>query len=399
MLRSLKVESLFGLYSYNLDFTNQDETAIKFLTGPNGYGKTTVLSLIYSLYTCDFNALMQVPFNTLIFNFGEQVIKVQQRRIYAEQEDDSDEEHLKSVELEIIFLKSQPTIAGSEDEIIERILLNKGENGSSQEANGQNLRLYFQSLPCYYIKDQRLLHKKTVLESSTNEEPISVSAVYDNADHFCHILKEQANLFAESYQVLPTTDLTIPDEASYNERKKTIQPLLEKLHQYELIPEIFPLYDYSPENAPTLNLYLDALNHAIEKVRPFLQKLDTFVGIIERSQFANKHLEISPRYGFRFIADDSDHTILSLSDLSSGEQHILIQTYELLFKAEHSSLVLMDEPEISYHLAWQVDFLRNMKEIVKLRGIQCIIGTHSPQMFNSDWKLSVDLYTQSTQNA
>lgn len=91
MLRSLKVESLFGLYSYNLDFTNQDETAIKFLTGPNGYGKTTVLSLIYSLYTCDFNALMQVPFNTLIFNFGEQVIKVQQRRIYAEQEDDSDE--------------------------------------------------------------------------------------------------------------------------------------------------------------------------------------------------------------------------------------------------------------------------------------------------------------------
>ena len=106
-----------------------------------------------------------------------------------------------------------------------------------------------------------------MLESSTNEEPISVSAVYDNADHFCHILKEQANLFAESYQVLPTTDLTTPDEASYNERKKTIQPLLEKLHQYELIPEIFPLYDYSPENAPTLNLYLDALNHAIEKVR------------------------------------------------------------------------------------------------------------------------------------
>mgnify|MGYP001110871136 CR=1 FL=1 len=59
------------------------------------------------------------------------------------------------------------------------------------------------------------------------------------------------------------------------------------------------------------------------------------------------------------------------------------------------SLVLMDEPELSFHLAWQIDFLRNMQTIVEERQIQSIIGTHSPQVFNNDWDLSVDLYTQS----
>ena len=69
MLKTLTVKSLFGLYTYELDFTNRDGSTIKFITGPNGYGKTTVLSLIYALYTCDFKAFMDIPFGELLFDF------------------------------------------------------------------------------------------------------------------------------------------------------------------------------------------------------------------------------------------------------------------------------------------------------------------------------------------
>lgn len=129
--------------------------------------------------------------------------------------------------------------------------------------------------------------------------------------------------------------------------------------------------------------------------RPLLHKLRIFEKIIKRCQFAHKHVEIGPEFGYRFVISDDKATILPLDKLSSGEQHILIQTYELLFRAEDKSLVLMDEPELSFHLAWQIDFLRNMQTIVEERQIQSIIGTHSPQVFNNDWDLSVDLYTQS----
>lgn len=56
--------------------------------------------------------------------------------------------------------------------------------------------------------------------------------------------------------------------------------------------------------------------------------------------------------------------------------------------------MLIDEPELSFHPAWQGDFLDNMKLIVSLKPMQCIVSTHSPQIFKNFWHLSVDLFEQ-----
>lgn len=52
-------------------------------------------------------------------------------------------------------------------------------------------------------------------------------------------------------------------------------------------------------------------------------------------------MEIHPRYGYRFIAENKERTILRSDTLSSGEQHLIIMTYELLFKAPEESLILL----------------------------------------------------------
>ena len=80
--------------------------------------------------------------------------------------------------------------------------------------------------------------------------------------------------------------------------------------------------------------------------------------------------------------------------LSSGEQHILILAYELLFKAPENSLVLIDEPEISFHLRWRMNFFENICSIIDSRHLQCIVSTHSPQIFSSKWNYTEDLYEQ-----
>ena len=90
-----------------------------------------------------------------------------------------------------------------------------------------------------------------------------------------------------------------------------------------------------------------------------------FKNIIERSDFVDKDIQISPDYGYRFVSRNQDRTLLDGSDLSSGEQHFLIQTYELIFNAQENSLALIDEPEMSFHIIWQMDFLRNIREIAK----------------------------------
>lgn len=45
----IHIKNLFGLYNYNIDFFHEDENKLTILTAPNGYGKTTVLTILDSL--------------------------------------------------------------------------------------------------------------------------------------------------------------------------------------------------------------------------------------------------------------------------------------------------------------------------------------------------------------
>ena len=80
-----------------------------------------------------------------------------------------------------------------------------------------------------------------------------------------------------------------------------------------------------------------------------------------------------------------------LTQLSSGEQHEVVLLFELIFKAKDNVLVLIDEPELSLHIAWQKTFLSDLQKIIKLQNISVILATHSPQIINSNWDLVVDL--------
>ena len=83
--------------------------------------------------------------------------------------------------------------------------------------------------------------------------------------------------------------------------------------------------------------------------------------------------------------------LIILSDLSSGEQEILVLFYKLIFESD-VNLLLIDEPEISLHIAWQKELMENLKSVVNLKkNIQVIIATHSPQIISHNWDLQIDL--------
>lgn len=124
------------------------------------------------------------------------------------------------------------------------------------------------------------------------------------------------------------------------------------------------------------------------------RQIATLIDIVERSCFSDKRIEVDQAFGFRFVSNNEDGTKLAMSDLSSGEQHILLISLYMLFEAPSKAIVLVDEPEMSFHLSWQGDYLKNLRQIVALKNVQCIIATHSPIIFSSEYSLAIDLYEQ-----
>ena len=100
-------------------------------------------------------------------------------------------------------------------------------------------------------------------------------------------------------------------------------------------------------------------------------------------------MSISKKEGFIFKT--SDEQDISPTDLSSGEQHELVLNYELLFKVDPDSLILIDEPELSLHVIWQQQFLKDLQEIIKLAGFDVLLATHAPDIIHDRWDLTVEL--------
>ena len=288
MLKTISIESLFDIYSYTLDI-KPDEVPLRFITGPNGYGKTTILNILNALYTGKIRELAVIPFKHLQLTFDDGYeVSVAQLRDYTVDED-ADEQSLANVHLDIKFRKS-----GNERSLYSI----RWDTGGEEDLGNLGLSLYFTSHPLYYIRDGRV------------QTPDGVPTVRKHVDILKELLRENANSENQSFR----------------------------------------------------------------------ERLKVFSDIIEKSAFAHKTMQIDLRYGYRFIADNEERTILAVDKLSSGEQQMLIMAFELLFMAPDDSLVLIDEPEISFHQMWQVDYLANLQSIMALRNLQCIVSTHSPQI-------------------
>ena len=118
-------------------------------------------------------------------------------------------------------------------------------------------------------------------------------------------------------------------------------------------------------------------------------KLNLFLDILNQRRLSFKKISISEKNGI--VIKNDNGKILDVKDLSSGEQHEIILLYLLLFKIPENALILIDEPEISLHITWQKDFLKDLSEIIQLRKFDVIVSTHSPAIINGNWDLTVSL--------
>ncbi|HHC6507183.1 TPA: AAA family ATPase [Vibrio parahaemolyticus] len=83
-----------------------------------------------------------------------------------------------------------------------------------------------------------------------------------------------------------------------------------------------------------------------------------------------------------FLLDRGNYKVNS-SNVASGIKSLGI--FDILVQsghANHNSLLILDEPEINLHPKWQIEYARNIIELIKL-GANIIVTTHSPYILEA----------------
>lgn len=341
----LEIEGLLGAFSYNLTFQTGRGVSVRFITGPNGYGKTTILYLIYSLFNQQFENFGGIEFDRLNFVFHDgksiELRKTRKPLVQGEKDSNSDLPEMNyTQQLTVNYRYADGHLSTGVVYDLDRAFSDDFSDDFVKQVNDANLRLFLNSQKCYWIDERRLI----------NESRVSLHRESD-IDQPTMVLR--SNQMAKEYEKVRfflAKDLSVREGVSEQERKDSER---------------------------------------------FLKNLELFKEVIGSYKFERKTLETVPDYeGIRFRMKDVKRSIVLPENLSSGEQQLIEIFYELIFCAPEDSLVLIDEPETSQHLMWQVRFYNNIRKVASNKNLQVIVTTHSPQVFDGRWELSEDLYSE-----
>lgn len=444
----ISVSGLFGVFDHVIPL-NLD-ARITIVHGPNGYGKTIVLGMVDGLLRGNYGVLRTVPFGTFEVEFDDahafRVTKTslgEQKELFGRARAAGRRSRSK-LECTLIAPGSEPKVISLNDRsirdrrdsplvnAIDALLpfLSRAAYGRWRTDTGELLYLdevlerYGDLLPPGFeeLRDRREaseieamrrnLHVRLIRTQRLDTSSVQLTDTHARQEsrmptvelYSTDIVRKIQDVLAEYAARSQDLDRTFPGRLLMHDQQAPLSgdELLRRFAELEgkrarLIQLGFldseQYLSPSPEQA--VERRSDVLSVYVQDVE---KKLGTFdrmaakVGLlmeIVNSRFLYKKMTISRERGFVFTsASDSP---LSPNDLSSGEQHELVLFYELLFKAESGWLVLIDEPEISLHVAWQDRFLDDLQKVVKLSGVDVVLATHSPSIIGEHWPLTVEL--------
>ncbi len=425
MLKRIIIKKLFDLFDYTIELK---EEGITILTGPNGYGKTTVLKILDALASKNGLFFIRLLFKEITLEFNEQEIvslrKKGDNKVAIEvsgkqsKEIFLDKGNLNKVLRNYPFIRplhEDHWLDQRTDNIYDSETLLQNILPNLPEYSDHSLTIKLPNISnlsnVYFIREQRLL--RPVQSARRRQIPgrIYPGRIYmdeEYPDIFAKTIEEYAKelrdtikeTLAKSSQITQQLDSSFPrrlfdqtkeiSENQFNQRfdkVKEIQNALVKFGLSNIKEDDHPTF--KKENAKALYVYIHDIQKKLDVFSGFLDKLKIFTEILNERRFNFKRIDISKDEGFKFSTEHG--TPLALGDLSSGEQQEVVLLYELLFKVNSGTLVLIDEPELSLHIAWQKQFLDDLFKIIELQKISVIIATHSPQIINEHWDLTVDL--------
>ncbi len=445
-IRQISVSGLFGTFDHVIPL-NMDER-ITIIHGPNGFGKTAMLRILSGFFNSRYSVFQTIPFvnfrvefdndsrieivkknddsektknrNQITFNFYDSNNAEKQPFTPKSVKDSSDIEFSIDILDEIVpglsrfgartwRYRSTDEILSLE-EVLERFEEFLPPKIRKMIVEPDWLKDLKNSIHVRLIESQRLLN--TISRRSSKQGSSSMfPTVSAYSDELAQLMRDKFTEYGVTAQSLdrtfptrlvkqsPSPDLT--DEQlrdQLNDLEATRSRLIEVglLDKNENSDFQIPPQDIDPSTKNILSVYVGDVAKKLSVFDGIASKIDLLRKIVNsKFAYSRKEMNFSKEKGFVFktLYDSplSTSENLSPTDLSSGEQHELVLLYELLFKVQPNSLVLIDEPELSLHVGWQAQFLKDLQEITKLADLDVLMATHSPDIIQDRWELTVEL--------
>lgn len=428
---NINIKGLFGLYDYDIKLNNtKEDDKLTIITGPNGYGKTTILTILSALNPKDLFYFYQLRYNSIVITFDDDSVLSINQNLNTHVSDaagDTKQDVVKDVNFiwvkkdgtNICTLKYTPEHIQEAKESLRMKYLSAYEDF-------KDISVPFDSVP--YIDD------KTIFENSEFNEIIAKTQdqgffimklnelrtnfipsnrIYNetkdkNTESPIHkinkdlqkCLKKAVSDFLKKSEIVDENFIrnvlsqgsSTVDENKYNELAVEVQQTQDILVKFQLAQKI-EIPPFQKNNSQTLLAYLEGLKEKYtfyQKTQNLQYKLVTFDKLLHSKKFANKSISLNPQHGIKVVSSNGD--LLDLDMLSSGEQNEIILLYKLIFEVQSNSILLIDEPENSLHVAWLNSFLENITEIAKTNNLQLILATHSPTIVAKGINNATDLY-------
>lgn len=431
----VRVRGLFDHFDHDLKFHTNERIMI--MIGPNGFGKTTTLRLIDALFNQSMWRLARMPFRDVEVSFddGTTLIAVRETDPMRQQEDrlpitlknNGDGEPFSPPKVSVNPSDLTIPLSAVDDiiPVLDRVSPRKWRNRETNDVLDLDevLTVFHDEFPPEVQRVdlaipewlQELLHAVTVRFIDT--ERLTGIAKRDRRRPwegrsertvrlYSKELASQVNDSIAKYGALSQSlDKTFPARLvaagghsggsveALREDLDTIEQKLSQLEEVGLLVgdqvhiEIPDLADVDESQRGVLAVYAKDTQDKLGVFDELYEKVGTFRRIAN-SRFRHKQVRVDAQ-GFSVVTDDGLN--LDLEMLSSGEQHELVILYELLFRAKSNSLILIDEPELSLHVAWQERFVKDLEETARVSNFRAIIATHSPEIIGDRWDLTVEL--------
>ncbi len=438
----IEVKGLFGVYHHIVKLNAADRLTI--IHGPNGVGKTAFLRLTHALLTGKYGDLAKTPFSEFSVKFSDgskggirkpkeeknsgksdqTVVFYQPNTNELPLEATISQENLDPERLaERIERESPYLMRMGPDQWVDRRfeeLLTSTEVVSRYSENLpekvrhkilkdlpqlKEIRKKFNS---HFIEAQRLI-KLGANNPDWRHGPYRERSVIETVQDYSRDLKkrvsETLNVYAKESQRL---DQTFPQRLlgsikkarSISELKADFSEIEEqraKLKRIGLIDDTedsnypFNISSLDDTQATVMSLYIEDTRAKLGTLKDLALRIEILLDNINK-KFKNKQLKLQKDSGLIAIGPNGQDR-LSLSALSSGEQHEIVLIYDLLFKVNKNTLVLIDEPELSLHVSWQKTFLEDLSTIIDIAEFDVLMATHSPFIVGDRSDLMVALST------
>lgn len=417
----LQIKNLYDQYNYNIDFNSEEKEQITILTGPNGYGKTTILRILKSLNPKFLYYFYVIKFSEIIISFDNNTVLNITQNYKTEVESRSAIDYKDELEKEVRFIwnkatgeplthfvynrtnvkralrsyvrlydpysrhKSFNSLSDREKEDV--LLDNEIFNEYISESNGQRqFLMQLETLRSCYIPANRIYHEENdELPIEKVCEALMAELEFAQRDY----LRYSQEVDSKFIKKVLYPDYEDCSQASYNELKTNVESLMKTIVKYKLAFKV-EIPEYNEKNKAVLFAYLKGLEEKFSKISTISKKTELFHKMLTSKGFAHKSVEIAPQHGFMFKSDKGD--ILKAHQLSSGEQNEIVMLYRLVYEVPDQGILLIDEPENSLHVAWQKTVIDDMKKMADIKRLQIIIATHSPSIVSKGRSMTQDLY-------